>query len=247
MTSTDFSTVFWKEWKEIVLERSAGGSGLYRPLILIALLGIFLPLRMAPGRFFTPSQLSLYVWFSGVFVIAVVADSFAGERERHTLETLLASRLSDRAILFGKIAAAIAYGWLISMLCVLSGTITVNVVNWHGHVLLYHDWASWLVLLLGPPLAGGMVATAGVLVSLHAATVRQAAQTLVAGFMVLFFGAIFGTSMLPTAWKVWFARILVGWPAVGLVLAAAAVVLLIDLVLLLAGMARFQRERLILD
>lgn len=24
MTGTDFSAVFWKEWKEIVLERSAG-------------------------------------------------------------------------------------------------------------------------------------------------------------------------------------------------------------------------------
>ena len=35
-------------------------------------------------------------------------------------------------------------------------------------------WCS----LLGPPLVGGVVATAGVLVSLHAATVRQAQQTL---------------------------------------------------------------------
>jgi len=33
------------------------------------------------------------------------------ERERHTLETLLASRLSDRAILFGKNGAAIGYSF----------------------------------------------------------------------------------------------------------------------------------------
>jgi ABC-2 type transport system permease protein len=247
VTSTDFSAVFWKEWKEIILERSAGGSGFYRPLILIAVLGIFLPLQAGPQRFFSASQSSLYVFFSAVVVTAVIADSFAGERERHTLETLLASRLSDRAILFGKIAASIAYGWLIAMLCVLSGTITVNVRNGQGHVLLYRGWASWLVLLLGPPLVAGTVATAGVLVSLRAATVRQAQQTLAVGFMVLFFGVIFGGNMLPTAWKVWFAGILVAWSPVELVLAAAGVVLMIDLVLLLAGMARFQRERLILD
>jgi ABC-2 type transport system permease protein len=247
MTITDFSAVFWKEWKEIVLERSAGGSGLYRPLILIAILGIFMPLRMTPERFFNPAQLSFYVFFSAVVVISVIADSFAGERERHTLETLLASRLSDRAILFGKIAASMAYGWLIAMLCVLCGTITVNLAHWQGHVLLYGDWASWLVLLLGPPLAAGAVATAGVLVSLRAATVRQAQQTLAVGFVVLLFGAIFGPSMLPMAWKVWLGRILMTWSPVALVLAAAGVVVMIDLVLLLAGMARFQRAKLILD
>ena len=78
----------------------------------------------------------------------MIADSFAGERERHTLETLLASRLSDRAILFGKIAACIAYGWLMAMLCVLVGTITENVSHWEGQVLCSTDSASWLVLCL---------------------------------------------------------------------------------------------------
>jgi ABC-2 type transport system permease protein len=246
MTSSDFWAVFWKEWKEIVLERS-GGVGSYRPLLLIAVLGIFVPLRMGPERFFGPFQLLMYTFFSAVVVTAVIADSFAGERERHTLETLLATRLSDRAILLGKIAASMAYGWSISMLCVLAGAITANVAHWQGHVFFYHDSASWLVLLLGPPLAAGMVATAGVLVSLHAATVRQAQQTLMVGFMVSFFGAIFGGNNLPTAWRVWFSGILVSWSAVGLMLAATGVVLIIDLVLLLAAMARFQRARLILD
>ncbi|HLH41860.1 MAG TPA: ABC transporter permease [Bryobacteraceae bacterium] len=258
MTGSDFSTVFWKEWKEwkeILLERSAGGGGNYRPLaggnnrplILIAVLGIFVPLRMGPERFFSPFPLSIYTFVSAIVVTAVIADSFAGERERHTLETLLATRLSDRAILFGKIAASIAYGWSISMLCVLAGTIAANVARWQGHVLLYHDSASWLLLLLGPPLAACMVATAGVLVSLRAATVRQAQQTLMVGSMVLFFAAIFGGANLPTAWKAWFSGILVSWPAVRLILAAAGVVLMIDLALLLAGMARFQRAKLVLD
>src|SRR5580692_10611294 len=175
---TDFQTVFWKEWKEIVLERSAGGAGSYRPLLLVGILGIFLPWRMGPERFFQASQLLIYSFFAAVAVTAVIADSFAGERERHTLETLLASRLSDRAILFGKVAASIAYGWLISISCVLVGATTVNVMNWHGQILMFHDAASWLILLFGPLLMGGVVATAGVLVSLRAATVRHAQQTL---------------------------------------------------------------------
>jgi ABC-2 type transport system permease protein len=244
--SSDFSLVFWKEWKEIVMERSSG-AGSYRPLILIAVLGIFVPLRMGPERFFSGSQLLIYSFFSAVVITAVIADSFAGERERHTLETLLASRLSDRAILFGKIAASVAFGWLIALLCVLAGTITANVANWQGQVLLYHDSASWLILLLGPPLVGGIVATAGVLVSLHASTVRQAQQTLMVAFMVVVLGGIFGVSYLPSSWKAWFAEILASWSPAGLVLAAAGVLLAIDLALVLAGMARFQRAKLILD
>ena len=144
--NADFVTVLWKEWKEIVLERSAGGSGSYRPLILIAVLGIFVPFRMGPERFFGATGLLAPTFFSAIVVTAIIADSFAGERERHTLETLLASRLSDRAILFGKIAASIAFGWLISISCILAGTITVNVVNWHGQILMFHDAASWLIL-----------------------------------------------------------------------------------------------------
>jgi ABC-2 type transport system ATP-binding protein len=230
-----------------LMERSAGSTGSLRPLILIAVFGIFFPLRMGPERFFSAAGLLAPTFFSAIVITAVIADSFAGERERHTLETLLASRLSDRSILFGKIAACMAYGWLISISCILAGAITVNIMNWHGRILIFHDAASWLLLLLGPPLLGGVIATAGVLVSLHATTVRQAQQTLGVAFAVVLIGAIFGSSMLPTDWKAWFARILLTWSQADLVLAAAGVLLAIDLALLSAGMARFQRARLVLD
>lgn len=245
--NADFATVLWKEWKEIVLERSAGGSGSYRPLVLIAVLGIFVPFRMGPEKFFNVAGLLAPVFFSAIVITAVIADSFAGERERHTLETLLASRLSDRAILLGKIAACIAYGWLVSISCILIGAITVNVMNWHGQILMFHDAASWLILLLGPPLLGGVVATAGVLVSLHSATVRHAQQTLGVAVAVLVVGIVFGSNMLPAEWKAWFARIIVTWSQAELALAALGVLLAVDLVLLFAGMARFQRAKLVLD
>ena len=245
--NADFATVFWKEWKEIVMERSAGGPGSYRPLILIAVLGIFVPFQMGPERFFSASGLLAPTFFSAIVVTTVIADSFAGERERHTLETLLASRLSDRAILFGKIAASIAFGWLISIACILAGAITVNVAHWHGQIMMFHDAASWLILLLGPPLMGGVVATAGVLVSLRAATVRHAQQTLGVAFAVLFLGIVFGSNSLPAEWKAWFARILFTWSQTELALAAAGVLLAIDLALLFAGMTRFQRAKLVLD
>lgn len=87
MMDSDFITVLQKELKEIALERSIGGSG-FRPLILVAVLGVFVPLRMGPERFFSVSGLLAPTLFAAVVVTAVIADSFAGERERHTLETL---------------------------------------------------------------------------------------------------------------------------------------------------------------
>ena len=245
--NSDFAAVLWKEWKEIVLERSGSGAGRFRPLFLVAVLGIFVPLRMGPDRFFHPLGLLMPTFFSAVVITAVIADSFAGERERHTLETLLASRLSDRAILFGKIAACIAYGCLISLSCIVAGAITVNVMNWHGQIMMFHDAASWLILLFGPPLLGGIMATAGVLVSLHAATVRGAQQTLSIALGVVFMGAVFGSSMLPADWRAEFMQILFTWSPANVVLAALGILLAIDLALLFASMARFQRAKLVLD
>jgi ABC-2 type transport system permease protein len=263
--NADFATVLWKEWKEIVLERTTGGpgsllswstaSGWGRPLMFVAVLGVFIPFRMPPARFFSPAQVLVPTFLSAFIVTTVIADSFAGERERHTLETLLASRLSDRSILFGKIAASIAYGWLIAIASVLTGTITVNVLNWHAgnaqsaneQIMMFHDAASWLILALGPPLLGGAIATAGVLISLHSATVRQAQQTLSIGIMVVFLGVLFSGTVLPPAWKIWFGNILATWSSTELVLGAAGVLLVVDLALLLAGMARFQRTKLVLD
>jgi ABC-2 type transport system permease protein len=176
-----------------------------------------------------------------------VADAFAGERERRTLETLLASRLPDHAILFGKIAACVGYGWLIALACLLMGVITVNAANWHGQILIFHDASSWLLLLIGPPLLGAAVASAGVFVSLHAATVRQAQQTLGVGLMVLIFGTVFGFGALSAASKARLMQILFGWSLTELILLGAAVLLAIDIALVLAAMARFQRSKLVLD
>lgn len=62
---------------------------------------------------------SLPLALSGVMII----DSFAGERERQTLETLLASRLPDQAILLGKVIAVTLAGLALLLVGLLPGTI----------------------------------------------------------------------------------------------------------------------------
>lgn len=242
----DIGAVFWKEWNEILLQRTAGGGGL-RPLLVVGVIGILVPLRLGPQRYFGLGPILILTMLAMVSISAVVADAFAGERERHTLETLLASRLPDRAILFGKMLACLAYGWLIAIVTIALGIITVNVANWNGHVLFYRNTASWLALVLAPPLLGGIVAAAGVLVSLRAATVRSAQQTLSLAMVAIFLLASFGVDALPESVTAWFGRILQTWSAVAVTLAVSAVALAINALLVLAAMGRFQRSKLVLD
>jgi hypothetical protein len=91
------------------------------------------------------------------------------------------------------------------------------------------------------------VASAGVFVSLRAATVRQAQQTLMFGMVVVALALGFGIPALPENVKLWFAGTLGAWSAAELVLAGSAVVLALDLVLVLAARNRFQRSKLVLD
>lgn len=242
--SADIMTVMWKDLKETLFQ--GGGRGKFGLLLYGAVFGIFLPMQTGIAWLQQPLLLVYWVWIPLFLVSAVIADSFAGERERHTLETLLASRLSDRAILLGKVGAAIVYGWGLSMACVLIGVVTINIANWHG-VFLFYTWDVFIGILLISFLGSGLAACAGVLVSLRAATVRQAQQTMSISIMVGFFALIFGLQALPSDWKVFlvteFSEVSLGV----IIIFVSIGLLLLDLILLAVSMARFKRARLILD
>jgi ABC-2 type transport system permease protein len=109
----------------------------------------------------------------------MMADTFAGERERDTLEALLASRLPDRAIVLGKVAAVAAYGWCVTLLCWLAGWTSVRVAfgsEFAAAVTNPSFVLAWPILLSG--LAAVFVASVGVFISLRAQSVRQAQQML---------------------------------------------------------------------
>jgi ABC-2 type transport system permease protein len=95
-------------------------------------------------------------------------------------------------------------------------------------------------------LVASLAAGAGVLISLRAATVRQAQQTFSILNLILFI-PLFLLPVLPEAWQNRIAGAAMQADVKQIVLAVAAVLLLIDLALLGAVLARFQRSRLILD
>ncbi len=241
----DILTILWKEYKEMFYQRLNLRGGWTGLLIFVAVFGILLPAQTGAEWVTSPLNLIYWAWVPFLMVSSVVADSFAGERERHTLETLLASRLSDRAILFGKLLASITYGWGLTLASVLLGLITVNLLHGHGRLLFFPAWLSLGILSISF-LISSFAACLGVLISLRASTVRQAQQTLsLAGLIPLV--PLFLLPLLPSEVRLSLAEGLTQLNGALIFTSVLAFLLLMDASLLVAALARFRRNRLILD
>ena len=243
----DISAMMWKEWRE-ALRALGGKKGWMGLVIVVVVFGFVMPYQMGRMWVESPVIIGIFAWLSLVPVMMVVADSFAGERERHTLETLLASRLSNRAILLGKAAVTVGYGWGTTMVFLVLGLIGVNIGHADGQILLYKPIIAWgtpLLSLLTASLGTGV----GILISLRASTVKQAHQTLSLLVMLLWFGPFFGAQLLPKAWRAEVIETVknANFQIHNVILAIAAILLVVDVLLLAAAMLRCQRAKLILD
>ncbi|MFO7742826.1 MAG: ABC-2 type transporter [Anaerolineae bacterium] len=243
----DTLTVMWKERKGLFRVRGRRAQALlalFSPLLL----AVYFPLQEGPDWVESPLSVLLCFVTPLILVGLSIPDSFAGERERHTLATLLASRLSDRAILFGKLATCVGFGWSMTAVLLAVSLVAANVANWRGPILFYKP------SLLGADLAFSflvamMTAAAGVLFSLRAATAQEAQQTLMAVLlippMILQFAlmAIMGSESGEARLR----EVLATLSFEQVILVIGVVLLVLDAVLLAAAMARFKRSRLILS
>ena len=241
----DALTIMWKEWRELLLTRGNLRGGIVGVLVVLAAFGVVLPLEVGRAWLQSPSVLAYWLWVPLFLVSSVVADSFAGERERHTLETLLASRLADRSILYGKVGAAVGYAWGLTMLSVLLGAVTVNATA--GGAISFYPLDVFVAIVLVSLLGAFVAAAAGVLISLRAQSVRQAQQTLSIAIMALVFVPLLGAKALPAEAQARLARLASGADVWGLVVVAAAVLLALAAVLMAVAQVRFRRSRLITD
>src|SRR2546425_5506608 len=129
---SDILTMVWKESKDLLFQ--GGWRSLIRPLIVVGIMGIYLPLQLGPQWVdLTPIGMILLLWIPFFVIISFIGDVIAGERERHTLETLLASRMPDRAILLGKVIVTVGYTWGMALVGLLLGAVAANLSNGNGN------------------------------------------------------------------------------------------------------------------
>jgi ABC-2 type transport system permease protein len=242
----DVLTVAGKEWLEFrdqLLRLKRGGLS---AVIVLLMLGIVTPLQMGTLWLTSPLMLAYWPLLSSGMVSTLIADAFAGERERHTLETLLATRLSDTSILLGKMLAAILYGLLFTFANIVVGIATLSIRHF-GEGLQAPPLLHMIYMLLLVTLACSTLAGIGVFISLRAATVRQAQQTLGIIMMVLFIGPVLFIQFLDSSAKVTLAGRLTSLGTGRLVAWASGILFAASLVLLAMAMARFKRGKLTLD
>ncbi|HYF94644.1 MAG TPA: ABC transporter permease subunit [Symbiobacteriaceae bacterium] len=160
------------------------------------------------------------------------ADSFAGEKERGTLETLLFAPVDLISLFLGKLLASLIPSVLLTLGTFILCGITVNAVGWKLFGRIFFPEWNWLpMLVLVIPLISVAAILINVFISAKVASFQAAYQLgalFVLPFILLLVGQLSGVLMLGT----------------GLVLILAAVLAVIDLVMLQVLLRRLDRSAL---
>lgn len=242
----DITTVMTKEWREFFAFGGSRRTGLIALLVLLVLFGFFLPYRIGQSLVTSPVAIVLYAMFFPFTLMSnIIADSIAGERERHTLETLLASRLSDRAILLGKLGAAVVYSFAIAVGSAIIGMVVAN-LNGDGSFQLYPA-ATSVAIVAFALLISLLFAGIGVLISLRASSVRQAQQAMGVALIVFVMLPFLIYYTLPATSRQQFLRWLTVNDGRDAGLTILVVLIVADISIIAAAFARFRRSRLILS
>jgi ABC-2 type transport system permease protein len=242
---TDIVTVAAKELREILAFGDSRGRSKLSLLVLLVIFGVVIPMQNGRDWVESPINIMVWGWMPFLWVSGIVADLFAGERERHTLEALLATRLSDQAILFGKLLAALAYGFSLTWIIMLASLVTIN-IRFGRETLLFYPLQTTVAALVFSILISGLSASIGVLVSLRAGSVRQAQQMMSAGMLVLFLPFML-IQFIPRRLLESIGELVTTVEPVQLALAVAVLLLVVEVILIGVALRLFQRSRLVLD
>lgn len=162
----------------------------------------------------------------------VTADSFAGEKERGTLESLLFSPVSLAELFLGKAAAALGAALGLTFGTFVLTMITVNALGWKTFGGPFFPTVNWLpLLLLVIPLLSVAVIFLNVFISARVRTFQAAYQfggIMVLPVIALFVGQLSGVLLLSP----------------GLIVLIGLALLVIDVLFLLLLLRFLDRPRL---
>ena len=163
----------------------------------------------------------------------IASDSFAGEKERKTIEGLLATPLSDGELLVGKIMVAFVPSMIVTLLSFTVYTMLVDTLLFESFNRFILPTVNWvlIIFLLAPVTAVTGIALT-VIVSARVKGFREAQQLsvlIIVPIMGLIFGQMFGLLLLI--------------PTVILILFAIFVV--VDVIILKVGLDMFEREEIL--
>lgn len=243
---TDTFTILRKEWLEFrdqLLRLRRGGISL---IVIVLLLGVLTPLQFGPDWLSSWVVMFYFPTLASSMASALIVDAIAGERERQTLESLLASRLPDSAILFGKMLAALSYGCAFVAVNALVACLTLNIAHPDQAPLFFQARFGTLLAIL--TVAACLAQTGiGVFISLRSKTVRQAQQTFGIIMLVIFLAPALVFQLLPAERRFSIVATVRSWGMEQIALLAALVLGSVGISAAMFAWARFRRGKLALD
>lgn len=184
---------------------------------------------MLLGYFFAPFFLIMPLMYSTV----IAAESFAGERERKTVEALLYTPVKDAELFIGKVLASFIPAVLITLGSFIMYIIVLNTLGFRIMGRVWFPLPSWYALILWVSPAISLLGTAfTVLISTKVQTFMGAYQSS-ASLVVLVLGLLAGQA----------TGVLYLSPLVSLLLGAG--IWLVDMVLVYFAVKSFNRAKLI--
>jgi ABC-type Na+ efflux pump permease subunit len=197
----DIATVAWKELVEIRPGRGGDGRRGTAGIALVTLfVSVVIPFSAGTAQFGGLGVMSIGLIVAAMWVLTSVPDSFAGERDHRTLETLLATRLPAEAILAGKLLASVVVATTLGAVAIVLSVVASDVGTVvHGQA---GDALSvpWLYLALGLVLAvlvAFALSNVGILVALRASSAMVAMRELGLGLAGISIGVSVGVQALP--------------------------------------------------
>jgi len=238
-----------KEWDDIKSTLFSSHNlqpGIWPILLFCVAFGIYEPLREGFDWIQSPIMVfSLSVLVPFIVIGFISPYSFVGERKRRTLEPLLATPVSDQAILFGKIGIAVLYGWGISFVSMFLGLFSLFFST--GKLLLYPLGIAIPTLLLSL-FFSLLVAIIGTNSSLYAKTLLEAQNNLgMALFIPVVLPAFFVGPFMPEAWKVIIFQVVAQLGTTNLLLIFMVLLFMVDNLSMFIALRRFHRKLLIFE
>ena len=183
------------------------------------------------GYIFAPFFLIMPLMYSTV----IASESFAGEKERKTVEALLYTPVSDTELFLGKVMASFLPAVAITWGCFLAYTVVLNTAGWPLMHSVWFPLTNWypLILWVSPALSLLGIAVA-VLISAKVQTFMGAYQSS-ASLVVLVLGLLVGQ----------ITGVLYLSAVVGLIL--GLLIWIAGILLMVVAIRTFNREKLLLS
>ena len=236
--------VAWKEWREVA-RLDDGFRALGLRFILVAVFGVVLSWRLGSEYGRDWSTIGVLVELAILAALPVAPDAFAGERERHTLESLLATAVTPREVFLGKYLAIMGFAAVSVVLGAVLGVATALLRYGSSRIAIDPEVMIGGMILgaLGAAVIGGLT----MIISIYSPTVRSASQRSAYGLVALLLIVSSLRRTMSPAWRMRLAQLAGTFaqaPRPSQIAVIALVLLAVAAVVSAGGLASFGRRRL---